>query len=88
MPEGIGYAKSTSKGNRATRKLKRSVKTKQAYAKYHDDFKKSHGPRSQPMTFANWKTGGRRQSYLGATGGTTATARLRRKKRKALGMKD
>ena len=42
----------------------------------------------QPMTYANWKKYGRRRGYMGAVGGTMATARLRRSERKRIGMKD
>jgi hypothetical protein len=40
------------------------------------------------MTYANWLTGGRRQSYFKTIGGTSAAAKLRRKERKDIGMKD
>jgi hypothetical protein len=70
---------------RKEKKLRRDISKKQAYAKY---FKGMRASNKQPMTYANWLTGGRRQGYLGAAGGTTATAKLRRKERKALGMKD
>jgi hypothetical protein len=40
------------------------------------------------MTQYHWKKSGRRGGYFGATGGTTATAKLARRERKQLGMKD
>ena len=70
---------------RADKKIAADVAEKQQYDKY---FKEMRSKNKQPMTYANWKTGGRRQSYMGTTGATTATAKLRRSERKKLGMKD
>jgi len=71
--------------SRKEKKISADVAQKKAYDKY---FKEMRAKNKQPMTYYHWKKGGRRQGYLGAQGGTTATAKLRRSERKKLGMKD
>ena len=71
--------------NRKTKKIEKDVAVKKAYQSYYSMMTKSG---KQPMTQYHWKKGGRRQGYLGAQGSTTALAKLTRKERKSVGMKD
>jgi hypothetical protein len=71
-----------------TKRLKRKTKTNKEYLDYVSKYNKRTGTDRQPMTRYHWERSGRRTSYGGATGSTTATAHLRRKERKAIGMKD
>jgi len=70
---------------RADKKIAADVAEKNQYHKY---FKEMRAKNKQPMTFSNWKTGGRGQGYYDTKGSTSAGARLSRSDRKAIGMKD
>ncbi len=70
---------------RKEKKLRRDVATKQQYSKY---YKEMTAGGKQPMTYANWKTGGRQNVYFRGVTKTRPEARLRRAQRKRMGMKD
>lgn len=70
-----------------TKRLKRKTKTNQEYLDYVSNYNKRTGSDKQPMTRYHWGRSGRRTGY-GVPQGTSELAHLRRKERKAIGMKD
>jgi len=68
-----------------TRRLKRSIATKQQYEKYFGEMTKAG---KEPMTYYHWKQSGRQPTYYKGVSKTRPEAKLRRKQRKRLGMKD
>lgn len=70
---------------REDRKIAKKAKTFKQYKSYFDSMRKS---KKQPMTYYHWKKSGRTPTYFKGTEATRPEARLRRKKRKTLGLPD
>ena len=70
---------------RKDKKIKEKVAKGNAYISYFNLMRKN---KKIPMTKYHWEKSGRRAGYGGARGGTSALAKLSRRDRKKIGMKD
>lgn len=70
---------------RKEKKIKEKVAKGNEYMRYFNMMRKN---KKQPMTRFHWEKSGRKQSYYGSAGGTSQVAKLARRERKKIGMKD
>lgn len=70
-----------------TKRLRRKIKVNQTYLDYVNEYNKRPTSDKQPLTRYHWGRSGHKVTYLGP-GKTSERAFLRRKERKATGMKD